>query len=148
MSSKRHSLQHRHNVIPTRLFLVCHAPLASALHAVACHGFGQKLDEVEVIDVLASQTPHQVERLITERWQAMGEPAEVLLLTDLAGATPANGIARWLGQHSGHGLAAASLPTLLRALTYKSLPAQALWEKLCEPEHTGCVIITGLPSTD
>ncbi|MFZ9733724.1 MAG: PTS sugar transporter subunit IIA [Burkholderiaceae bacterium] len=128
----------------TCLFLVCHAPLASALHAVACHGFGRRLDEVEVIDVLASQSPEQVEGLITERWEAMGRPPEVLLLSDLAGATPANGIARWLGQHPGEGVAAASLPTLLRALTYKSLNAKALRDKLCETERSGCCSIVAL----
>lgn len=127
----------------TSLFLVCHAPLASALHAVACHGFGRRLDEVEVIDVLASQSPEQVERQITERWEALGRPQEVLLLTDLAGATPANGIARWLGQHHGQGLAAASLPTLLRALTYKTLEAKPLHDKLCETERSGCCSIVG-----
>lgn len=130
----------------TCLFLVCHAPLASALHAVACHGFGRRLDEVEVIDVLASQSPEQVQRQITDRWQALGCPSEVLLLTDLAGATPANGVARWLGEHPGHGLAAASLPTLLRALTYKSLTAEALHQKLCESEHIACCSIIGMPS--
>lgn len=122
------------------LFLVCHAPLGSALHAVACHGFAKRLDEVEVIDVLASQSPEHVERQIDARWQALGQPTQVLLLTDLVGATPANGVARWLGHHPGIGLglAAASLPTLLRALTYKSLDAKALHLKLCDSEHTGC----------
>jgi PTS system ascorbate-specific IIA component len=127
----------------TRLFLVCHAPLASALHAVACHGFGRRLEEVEVIDVLASQSPEQVEKQITARWQALGSPTEILLLTDLAGATPANGIARWLKHHTGQGLAAASLPTLLRALTYKDLDAQNLHQKLCASEHVSCCTISG-----
>jgi PTS system ascorbate-specific IIA component len=127
----------------THLFLICHAPLASALHAVACHGFGRRLDEVEVIDVLASQSPEQVEKQITARWQELGSPTEILLLTDLAGATPANGIARWLKHHPGQGLAAASLPTLLRALTYKELDAQSLHQKLCASEHASCCTISG-----
>ena len=50
------------------LFLVCHAPLASALHAVACHGFGRSLSDVEVIDVLSSQEPEQVSQAIALRW--------------------------------------------------------------------------------
>ena len=127
----------------TRLFLVCHAPLASALHAVACHGFGRRLEEVEVIDVLASQSPEQVEKQITARWEELGCPTELLLLTDLAGATPANGIARWLKHHPGQGLAAASLPTLLRALTYKELDARSLHQKLCASEHASCCTISG-----
>jgi len=131
----------------TRLFLVCHAPLASALHAVACHGFGRRLEEVEVIDVLASQSPEQVEKQITARWQELGSPKEILLLTDLAGATPANGIARWLKHHPGQGLAAASLPTLLRALTYKELDAQSLHQKLCASEHASCCTISGQDDT-
>lgn len=85
----------------------------------------------------------EVEKQITARWQALGSPTEILLLTDLAGATPANGIARWLKHHAGQGLAAASLPTLLRALTYKDLDAQNLHEKLCASEHASCCTISG-----
>lgn len=128
----------------TQLFLVCHAPLGSALHAVACHGFGQKLSDVLVLDVLSSQSPDQVAEGLHQLWQDNGRPQEVLVITDLLGATPANGAQRWLkqlvaqaGVH-GLGLAGVSLPGLLRALTYRELPAQALVDKLLEDPGQGC----------
>lgn len=128
----------------TQLFLVCHAPLGSALHAVACHGFGQKLSDVIVLDVLSSQTPQQVAENLTQLWQDNGRPTEVLVVTDLLGATPANGAQLWLKQLrtqaaiQGLGLAGVSLPGLLRALTYRELPAHALVDKLLQDPGQGC----------
>ena len=129
---------------PTQLFLVCHAPLGSALHAVACHGFGQKLSDVVVLDVLSSQTPQQVAEGLTQLWQDHGQPTEVLVITDLLGATPANGAQLWLKalktqtNVDGLGLAGVSLPGLLRALTYRELPARALVDKLLQDPDQGC----------
>jgi PTS system ascorbate-specific IIA component len=128
----------------TQLFLVCHAPLGSALHAVACHGFGQKLSDVIVLDVLSSQTPQQVADALAQLWQEHGKPSEVLVITDLLGATPANGAQLWLKQLKtlaevhGLGLAGVSLPGLLRALTYRELPARELVDKLLQDPGQGC----------
>ncbi|MEY4083231.1 MAG: hypothetical protein RL483_600 [Pseudomonadota bacterium] len=128
----------------TQLFLVCHAPLGSALHAVACHGFGQRLADVLVLDVLSSQGPEQVEQALDDLWLDNGEPSQVLVLADLLGATPANGAHRWLqrrrseGRIKGQGLAGVSLPGLLRALTYRDRPADELVEKLLRDPGQGC----------
>ncbi len=128
----------------TQLFLVCHAPLGSALHAVACHGFGQKLSDVLVLDVLSSQSPQQVADGLNQLWEENGRPQEVLVITDLLGATPANGAQLWLKQMRGQaginglGLAGVSLPGLLRALTYREQPARALVDKLLQHPGQGC----------
>lgn len=116
------------------LFLVCHAPLSSALHAVACHGFGRSLTDVEVLDVLSSQNPGQVSEAITLRWQELGTPTSVFFLTDMVGATPYNGVVTFINEHPkiALGVAGVSLPILLRAITYRSLDANKLLAKLNE----------------
>jgi mannose PTS system EIIA component len=105
------------------LFLVCHAPLASALHAVACHGFGRSLSDVEVFDVLSSQEPEQVSQAIALRWQELKQPKAVFFLTDMIGATPYNGVVAFMKRHPdiAKGVAGVNLPVLLRAITYRSL---------------------------
>ena len=134
---------------PTQIILVCHAPLASALHAVACHGFHQHLSDVIAIDVLSEERKEQVCARIDGAWQEAGAPMAVLLLTDLHGATPSNGASLWLSSqapNAGHapcadvgGVAGVSLPLLLKALTYKHLSPAALAAHLLESQaDCGC----------
>jgi PTS system ascorbate-specific IIA component len=127
--------------MPTQIILVCHAPLASALHAVACHGFHQHLSDVIAIDVLSEERKEQVCARIDAAWQEAGSPMAVLLLTDLHGATPSNGASLWLSSQTpdAAGVAGVSLPLLLKALTYKHLPPAALAAHLLESQaDCGC----------
>lgn len=116
----------------TELFLVCHAPLASSLHAVACHGFGRRLSDLEVIDVMASQTGEGVAEQIHTAWLAHGRPVQVVIMTDLLGATPANGVKLWLDQQlcEGVGVCGVNLPMLLRAINHREEAPLALGQRL------------------
>ena len=127
--------------MPTQIILVCHAPLASALHAVACHGFHQHLADVIAIDVLSEERKEHVCERVQAAWQDAGAPQAVLLLTDLHGATPSNGASLWLSSRATEvaGMAGVSLPLLLKALTYKHLPPAALAAHLLESQaDCGC----------
>lgn len=117
----------------TQIILVCHAPLGSALHAVACHGFNRQLRDAIVVDVLSKQSKAEVSAAIESAWQEEGGPRAVLLLTDLHGATPSNGASLWMTTHRHRdkdcevaGVTGVSLPLLLKALTYKTLSPEAL----------------------
>ncbi|MEY4013729.1 MAG: hypothetical protein RLZZ290_593 [Pseudomonadota bacterium] len=116
----------------TLIVLACHAPMASALHAVACHGFGMTLSAIRVLDILSSATPSTVVDALEALWEQEGRPQQVLVLTDLLGATPSNGVNQWLTQDPGTraGLTGVSLPLLLRALSHREQPARALADRL------------------
>jgi PTS system ascorbate-specific IIA component len=139
--------------VATRLFLICHAPLASSFHGVACHAFGQRLNDAVAIDVLSHQSREQVAALIEEAWVAAGSPAQVLLLTDLMGATPCNGASLWMDKKKESleiaGIAGMSLPLLLKALTYRQLLPSELAEHLLRSQaDCGCrleVLSTRVP---
>ena len=69
--------------------LVTHAPLGSALKAVAEHIFGDH-GRLTVIDVLPGACADDSTDSLLKRLQKLDTGAGVLVLTDLPGASPAN----------------------------------------------------------
>ncbi len=128
----------------TGLILVCHAPLGHALHAVACHAFGRFISDVVVADIGANSSLDEATSVIESLWVSEGKPSEVVLMADLLGATPSNAAAAWLSIHkdiNACGLTGVSVPMLLKALTYKELPAQELAAKLADCIAPSCANI-------
>ena len=71
------------------LFIIAHAPLASSLRAVAEHAFPDCAERLAALDVLPNVPVEEVEaqgRQMLERLSS----AEVLIFTDVFGATPCN----------------------------------------------------------
>ena len=97
--------------------IVAHAPLASALKAVAAHAFPECAQTLEVLDVPADMTPEDIEaqtRLLVER---SGHP-DVLIFTDVFGATPSNVAARVADGVHVKLLAGVNVPMLFRSLRH------------------------------
>lgn len=105
----------------TRLLVIAHAPLASALQAVAAHIFPDAAAGMAVCDVSAEQSPEVVEQHAAALMAPFGE-SEVLILTDVFGATPCN-VARRLGEKAGtRVLVGVNVPMLWRALGHLHEP--------------------------
>jgi PTS system ascorbate-specific IIA component len=104
-----------------RLFIIAHAPLASALRAAAVHAFADTAPLVACYDVLPSATVEASQAEAAAALASLGE-ADVLILTDVFGATPCN-IARQIAAQSGAPvLAGVNVPMLWRALNYRNKP--------------------------
>jgi len=108
--------------MPTEFLIVAHAPLASALRAVALHPFAEMAGRVHALDVLPSDDPDQV----LQRLQAIVSPdSPWIVLVDVMGATPCNAVQRLCESRSADTLAAASgvnVPALWRLLCYADRP--------------------------
>lgn len=105
----------------TGLFIIAHAPLASALRAAALHTFPEAAQALAVYDVPASATAEEAHADAARQLAAMGA-AETLILTDVFGATPCN-IARQLAEQPGvRVVAGVNVPMLWRALNYRQKP--------------------------
>lgn len=119
----------------TVIILVCHAPLGQALHAVACHAFGRYIPDVVVADISENSSLLEATAVIEKLWVQEGRPHDVVVLADLLGATPSNAASAWLSLHrelNAKGLTGVSVPMMLKALTYKDLPADELVGKLSD----------------
>jgi mannose PTS system EIIA component len=107
------------------ILIIAHAPLASALRQCVLHVFPDAADAVGVFDVQPNVPP---EETLAGARQAMTllNASQVLVLTDVFGATPCN-VAQKLVDGVGSKLVAGvNLPMLLRAVTYLVEPLESL----------------------
>jgi PTS system ascorbate-specific IIA component len=109
----------------TGLFIIAHAPLASALREAALHAFPEAAQALAVYDVPPTAEPEQALAEASARLQALAA-AETLVLTDVFGATPCN-VARQLAEQPGVRVATGvNVPMLWRALNYRQKPLDEL----------------------
>jgi len=108
------------------LMIIAHAPLASALKAVAEHTFPDCQRTLEALDVSGDMAIEDVEALARAMLERVRTP-EALIFTDVFGATPCN-----VAQRLGDGvqvrvIAGVNVPMLWRSLCYadESLDAMA-----------------------
>ncbi|MCH8180556.1 MAG: PTS fructose transporter subunit IIA [Proteobacteria bacterium] len=105
------------------LIIIAHAPLASALKMAAQHCFPEAAATLQALDVHAQQSPEELEaqaRLMLEAARSGDSRGEVLILTDVFGATPCNTVQRLADGVHTKMVTGVNLPMLWRALNYAS----------------------------
>jgi PTS system ascorbate-specific IIA component len=107
------------------VLLIAHAPLASALLSVAGHCYEEKGHLFEAIDVEPTMSADTVEELARAALARLSAP-EVLVLTDVFGATPCNVAQRLSDGVSVRVVAGVNVPMLWRSLCYLGEPLDAL----------------------
>jgi mannose PTS system EIIA component len=107
------------------VLLIAHAPLASALLSVAGHCYEEKGHLFEAIDVEPTMSAEAVESLARAALARLNAP-EVLVLTDVFGATPCNVAQRLSDGVSVRVVAGVNVPMLWRSLCYLGEPLDAL----------------------
>lgn len=107
------------------ILIIAHAPLANALRECALHVFPDCASGVWALDVLPHEAPEQSLAKAYEAIRALGTE-EVLLLSDVFGATPCN-VAQQLNDGVRTRLVAGiNLPMLLRSVCYRHESLEAL----------------------
>lgn len=107
------------------IFIIAHAPLASALRQCVVHVFPDAAATIAALDVQPNMPADEslaaacmtLDFLKTER---------TLVLTDMFGATPCNVAQKLVDGVSTRLVAGVNLPMLLRAVTYRSESMDAL----------------------
>jgi len=114
------------------LVIVAHAPLATALRAVAGHVFAERARALVAVDVLPEWPADRAEAALREAVQLAAsrvEGGEVLILADVFGATPCNAAQRVADGVRQRLIAGVNVPMLWRALAYADQPLDALVER-------------------
>lgn len=124
-----------------RIFIVAHAPLAQALKACAMHVYPECDADVLALDVQANDSPEQSLAAARALWQGVDD-SDVLVLTDVLGATPANVAQLWARERKAKIVAGVNLPMLLRSVCYRHEPMEALLQKAMTGGALGVVEIS------
>ena len=107
------------------ILIIAHAPLATALKALATHAYPERARLVAALDVLPDVPVEEIEAqaraLLPE---AAG--AETLVLTDVFGATPCNAAQRLTDTPQVRVVAGVNVPMLWRCLCYASESLEAM----------------------
>lgn len=127
----------------TRILLLAHSPLASALRDVASHVFPECGPTLEALDVDAAQGADAVELALRERLAAHADQ-DTLILVDAFGATPCNAALRVADGVHAKVVAGVNVPMLWRSLCYRHEPLDSLVERACAGATQG-VMPVALP---
>jgi PTS system ascorbate-specific IIA component len=126
------------------MLIIAHAPLASALKSVAQHTFPDCAITVETLDVSPQISVEQTEaegRTLLAQISA----SEVLILTDVFGATPCNIAQRLAAECEGKVVkvvAGVNVPMLWRALCYAQAGLDAVVERAVAGASQGVVQVS------
>lgn len=101
------------------VLIIAHAPLAHALRQGVLHCFPEAGSDVVAVDVHPNVPP---EETLAMAQAALGQlpSVDVLVLTDIFGATPCNVAQRLVDGEHTRLLAGVNLPMALRAVSYRA----------------------------
>ena len=102
----------------TGILIIAHAPLASSLRACALHVYPEAATQVAALDVPPNEFTDTTRAAVVALIAQLGTP-QVLLLTDVFGATPCNIAQKVVDGIKSKLVAGVNLPMLLRTVNYR-----------------------------
>jgi mannose PTS system EIIA component len=113
------------------ILIVAHSPLASTLQLVASHAYADCAGEVAAVDIAAGTSLELATDEIACALASLPSD-EVLVLTDVFGATPCNAALAACEGHHARVVAGVNVPMLWRSLCYAKLPLSDLVTRATE----------------
>ena len=107
------------------IFIIAHAPLASALRQCVLHVFPDNPAGVIALDVQPNIPPEETLAQARILFKQMGT-SHALVLADVFGATPCNVAQKLVDGVKSKLIAGINLPMLLRTVSYRHEPLDAL----------------------
>src|SRR5512133_1550891 len=107
------------------IFIIAHAPLATALRQCVLHVFPDDAAGGAALDVQPDMPPEETLAQARIMLEQMGN-SHTLVLADVFGATPCNVAQKLVDGVNSRLVAGVNLPMLLRAITYRNESMDAL----------------------
>jgi mannose PTS system EIIA component len=133
------------------ILIIAHTPIASAMLSFAEHVYGSIPEHIQAVDIPAHEDAKISFERVLAAAKAVETHGELLVLTDVMGATPANVASRLMTQQSSTGmklkvqiLAGLNLPMLMRAVSYKDDALDVLTQKTLQGGQNGILRLGGV----
>lgn len=119
------------------ILLITHGTFGESLIQNVCHILNKRPLLIAQLGVAAQDDPLDILPLARLLLQEVDGGQGVLVMTDIFGATPANLALKLLEPGRVEGVAGASLPMLLRALTYREKGMETMMQKAISGARDG-----------
>jgi|ERR1700682_5328433 mannose PTS system EIIA component len=124
------------------ILIVSHGAFGESLIHSASHVLGKRPLYLRQLGVTVHDDPDAILPVAEDLIRFLDQGAGVLVLTDIYGATPSNIAVRLLRPGRVEGIAGVNLPMLIRALTYRAEPLEAVLEKALSGAKEGIMRMT------
>ncbi len=124
------------------IFIIAHAPLASALRQCVLHVFPDADSALVALDVEAQTPPEVTLEQARQLLQQLGT-TQTLILADLFGATPCNIASKLVDGVDRRLLTGVNLPMLMRAMSYRHESLESLSGRAMMGASQGVVSVAG-----
>ncbi len=111
------------------ILIVSHGAFGESLIHSASHVLGKRPLFLRQVGVTVHDDPDAILPVAEDLIRFLDQGQGVLVLSDIFGATPSNIATRLLRPGRIEGIAGVNLPMLIRALTYRDEPLEAVIEK-------------------
>jgi PTS system mannose-specific IIA component len=119
------------------ILIVSHGAFGESLIHSASHVLGKRPLYLRQLGVTVHDDPEAILPVAEDLIRFLDQGQGVLILTDIYGATPSNIATKLLKTGRVEGLAGVNLPMLIRALTYRDEPLEALIGKALSGANDG-----------
>ena len=127
------------------ILLVSHGALGESLIHCASHVLGKRPLYVRQLGVTVHDDPDEILPTAEDLIRFLDQGQGVLVMTDIYGATPSNIASRLLRPGRVEGIAGVNLPMLIRALTYREEPLEAVVAKALSGGSEGVMRMPAKP---
>ena len=111
------------------ILIISHGAFGESLIHSASHVLGKRPLYVRQVGITVHDDPDALIPVAEDLIRFVDRGEGALILTDIYGATPSNVAARLLKPGRVEGIAGVNLPMLIRALTYRDQPLEAVVAK-------------------
>lgn len=111
------------------ILIIAHGTLGESLLHCASHIVGSRPRQLAQIGITPQDDPNLILPQAIRTVRSLDDGSGVLILTDIFGGTPSNVARKLLIPGRVEGVAGASLPMLIRALTYRNEALSTVLEK-------------------
>jgi PTS system mannose-specific IIA component len=114
------------------LLLVSHKGIASNLLNTACSIVNDRPTNIAYVEVPMDASVDTIKKYIQKKLEQFYQSEEILILTDIYGATPSNIASCFISNKNTQLVSGLNLAMIIKAINYRSLPLTELVEKIIQ----------------